>query len=358
MKKTAFITGVNGQLGSYLAEILIEKGYNVIGVIRRSCSSSYWRLNNIIHHHNFILTEGDITDAFSISHLLFKYKPDEIYNLASQSHVYTSFSQPKLTWDSTAQGTLNILEAARQYSNYGNDVKVMQASSSEQFGKSFTEKINPMYFCKEKNKIIYKDFLSNKITEEQFCRFQDLDTSFTPCSPYSIAKLAAHNATILYKDTYNMYCVPVLMFNNESPRRGVNFVTRKITKWLYHFKYNKNKNKLKLGNLDAIRDWGYSKEYAYGIYLTLQQDNPETYLFATGESHTVREFLDKAIEYFRVDPSEVWNYIEIDKTMFRPNEVPYLRGYSLPSQDKLNWAPKTTFNELVRIMVEQENGQD
>jgi GDPmannose 4,6-dehydratase len=364
----ALITGVNGQTGSYLAELLIDKGYEVIGVRRRSATGSLWRLSNIINHSRFSLVEGDVTDYSSCLSLILTYKPDEIYNLAAQSHVGTSFSQPGYTFDSTAKGVLNLLEVIRLTNS---KTKFYQASSSEMFGTSFS--------YKHPNFNYNLDFFKESIYHDGANYWKDMvqneNTKFEPQSPYAIAKLAAHNLVKLYREAYGIYAVGGILFNHESPRRGVNFVTRKITSW-----FNKNvqvaidkvktgwpywelSGKLKLGNLDSCRDWGYAKEYVEAMWLMLQQQQtPKDYVIGTGETHTVKEFLQAVINYYKNYARfskflTIEDLVDIDDNCKRPAEVPYLKADASLAAKELGWKPKTSFNELVEIMCRKENGQ-
>ena len=259
--KTAIITGVTGQDGSYLAELLTANKYKVYGIYRRTSSLNFSRLYNVVKNKNFHLLEGDICDPYCVARILKAIKPDEYYNLAAQSHVATSFEQPSYTWDATAKGVLNALEAIR---NESADTKFYQASSSEMFGKNYTT--------------VYDDFGENPL------KFQNEETPFYPQSPYAIAKLAGHHLVRNYRDSYNIFACSGILFNHESERRGENFVTRKITKWLGEFiASDKDKKfpKLRLGNLDAHRDWGHAEDYVKAMWLMLQQETPHDYVLAT-----------------------------------------------------------------------------
>ncbi len=336
----AMVIGVSGQDGSYLSELLLDKGYDVLGVRRRSSSSSLWRLQDCLADSRFKLVEGDITDYSSILNLLDGFKPDEIYNLAAQSHVGTSFSQPGYTWDVTAKGVLNLLESMRFLKS---KAKLYQASSSEMFGKSYSTSVS--------------------ITGKRYNdgdRFQDEITNFDPQSPYAIAKLAAHQTVDLYRQSYGIWACGGILFNHESPRRGTNFVTRKITKWFHDlFSDDGVRNKLQLGNLDSCRDWGYAKEYVEAMWLMLQQDEPRDYVIGTGETHTVKEFLGKVYNYHyhgRKKGKELSELVNIDDSNKRPAEVPFLRADAGLAARELGWKPKTTFNELVELMCREEDG--
>ena len=328
----AVVFGVTGQDGSYLTDLLLSKGYRVIGVARRSSVDTTERLNQNIKNTNFTLIEGDITDGFCVSDIINKYEPNEVYNLAAQSHVGTSFKQPTLTWDVTGGGCLNILEAIR-VSPRVDDIKFYQASSSEMFGKNFT------------------------ITDEG--KYQDEDTAFMPQSPYAIAKLAAHHLVRNYRDSYGIHASSGILFNHESERRGENFVTRKITKWIGRFVASgKNEDfpKLGLGNLQARRDWGHAKDYVRGMWLMLQQEEPDDYVIATGETHSVEEFLEYAFEHAGLGD---WNqYVYIDPEFFRPAEVDYLLGNPTKAAEKLGWRPRIKFEELAQRMVEADINEE
>lgn len=361
MQKTALITGINGQDASYLAEFLLERDYKVVGMKRRSASSSLWRLKDIIDNTNFELVEGDITDFSSCLSLIQTYKPAEVYNLAAQSHVGTSFSQPLYTMDVTGRAVLNLLESIRLSDS---SAKFYQASSSEMFGSNATFYI-PDHM--RANEFDVKDIekYKNDINSGLIKIYQNENTRFSPQSPYAVAKLAAHNLVKLYRECYGMYAVGGILFNHESPRRGSNFVTRKITKYFYHLLRQGVPDKLKLGNLDACRDWGYAKEYVEAMWLMLQQDNPKDYVIGTGETHTVKEFLEEVIIYLynKGNTDNNWLnwialFIEIDENLKRPAEVPYLKADASLAEKELGWKAKTSFKELVQIMCEQENGKD
>jgi len=327
-QKTALIFGVNGQDGSYLAELLLLKGYKVIGVKRRSSVNTCWRLINIISHPNLSLIDGDISDAISVYNIVAQYKPDELYNLAAQSFVHDSFEQPQYTTIVDYIGVINILEAIKKFSP---KTRVLQAGSSEEFGNNFEI-----------------GFAQNETTE------------FKPQSPYAIAKVAAHQLCQLYRNAYNIFASVTIMFNHESPRRGEEFVTRKVTKWIGdHQDMLKNKiipisndDKLNLGNLDACRDWGHSRDYVESMYLVLQQDEPDDYIVATGETHSIRELLDVA--FAKIDIIDWSPYVYVNPKFIRPAEVPYLLGDMNKAKQKLGWSPKTSFKELIEEMVEAD----
>jgi len=319
--KKALITGITGQDGSYLAEFLLSKGYEVHGLYRRSSSFNTGRLEAIrqdphVPNARFLGRYGDLSDAVSLVKFLYDIRPDEIYNLGAQSHVRVSFDIPEYTADITALGTIRLLEAIREV---GARPRFYQASSSEMFGKVA------------------------EIPQKE-------TTPFYPRSPYAVSKVFAYWATVNYRESYNMYACNGILFNHESPRRGETFVTRKITRAIANIKAGLQK-KLYLGNLDAKRDWGYAKEYVEAMWLMLQQDQPDDYVIATGETHSVREFCEEAFRYVGLN----WqDYVEIDPRYFRPAEVDLLIGDSSKAEKKLGWKPKTHFKELVRIMVDAD----
>lgn len=320
--RKALITGITGQDGSYLAELLLEKGYEVYGLIRRSSSFSTGRIDHIYqdsHSPNvrLKLVYGDLADGSSLNHTIRTIAPDEIYNLAAQSHVRVSFDIPEYTADVTGLGAIRILDAMRESGL--TKTKFYQASSSELYGK----------------------VLETPQTES---------TPFYPRSPYGAAKAYAFYITQNYREAYNFFAVNGILFNHESPRRGETFVTRKITLGLARIKLGLQE-KLYLGNLDAKRDWGFAKDYVEAMWLMLQQPTPDDYVIATGETHSVREFLDEASKVLGMD----WEgKVEIDPKYYRPTEVDLLLGDASKARRKLNWKPRTTFKELVRIMVEAD----
>jgi GDPmannose 4,6-dehydratase len=346
--KSAIIFGITGQDGSHLADLLLEKNYKVIGVKRRSSTDNTQRIHHIITNPNFRLIEGDITDSYSVVNIL-KSNPsvDEIYNLAAQSHVGTSFKQPGLTWDITGKGCINILQCIVDLGMFSS--RFYQASSSEMFGSSYN---------------ISRDGL----------KYQDEDTKFLPQSPYAIAKCAAHYAVRLFREAYNLHASAGILFNHEGPRRGENFVTKKITKWIADFKVWMDDNnldpdklsfdedyiygvntrlsfaKLRLGNLDAYRDWGFAGDYVEAMWLMLQQEYPDDYVICTGKTHTVRDFLDKSFKYIGINS---WsNYVVSDNNLYRPAEVDYLRGDNTKALTKLGWEPRLDLNSLVSLMID------
>lgn len=322
MAKIALITGITGQDGSYLAELLLAKGYEVYGLIRRASIFNTERVDHIYqdpHEKNpkLKLVYGDLTDSSSVHGILQDIRPDEIYNLGAQSHVRVSFDIPEYTAESTGIGTLRLLEALRKLKL--KDTRFYQASSSEMFGE---------------------------VQETP----QKETTPFYPRSPYAAAKAYAHWITVNYRESYDMFACCGILFNHESPRRGETFVTRKITRAVAHIKADLQ-NKLYLGNLDAKRDWGYAKEYVEAMWLMLQQAKPDDYVIATGKAHTVREFLEEAFEYAGLD----WEkYVEFDPRYLRPAEVDLLLGDASKANKQLGWQPKTGFKELVKIMVDAD----
>ena len=319
--KKALITGITGQDGSYLAELLLEKGYEVHGIIRRSSSFNTGRIEHLyqdfhVNDARVFLHYGDLADGSALSRLLEKIQPDEIYNLAAQSHVRVSFDIPEYTADVVALGTIRILDAIKETEI---KTKFYQASTSELYGKA----------------------VETPQTEK---------TPFYPRSPYACAKLYSYWITVNYRESYDMYACNGILFNHESPRRGETFVTKKITHAIARI-LKKEQDKLYLGNLDAKRDWGYAKDYVEAMWLMLQQDKAEDYVIATGETHSVREFLDEAFGLVGLD----WKkYVEIDPRYYRPAEVDLLLGNPTKAKEKLGWKPKTTFKELVKIMLEYD----
>lgn len=317
-KMTALVTGTTGQDGSYLAEFLLAKGYRVIGLVRRSSVNTLERLGNCLGEPGFELVEGDVTDAGNMSGLIKRHHPDEVYNLAAMSHVGTSFEQPLATFQMDAVGPLNILEAIRHESP---TTKFYQASTSELYGDT---KQSP----------------------------QNEHTRFRPASPYAVAKLAAHNTVGLYRQAYGLFACAGILFNHESPRRGENFVTRKITKYVAQLARTIQDSGeipyLMLGNLDAKRDWGHAKDYVEAMWLMLQQDKPDDYVVATGETRTIREFLTAAFSYIGLD----WkDYVRIDPACLRPADVNLLLGDASKAHEILGWRPRHSFVDLVGDMV-------
>jgi GDPmannose 4,6-dehydratase len=322
-RRRALITGITGQDGSYLAEFLLRRGYEVHGIVRRASTFNTERLDSIYADpHNqgakLSLHYGDITDGSALRRTLEYAKPDEIYNLAAQSHVRVSFDQAEYTADAVATGTLRLLEAIRDYARQDRTVRVYQAGSSEMFGAAPPPQ-----------------------TEK---------TPFYPRSPYAVSKVAAHWFAVNYREAYGLYLSNGILFNHESPRRGETFVTRKITRGLTRIKLGLQ-DKLYLGNLEARRDWGFAGDYVQSMWMMLQQPEPDDYVVATGESHSVREFLELAASICGVD----WEkHVESDPRYLRPTEVDALCGDSSKAREKLGWAPKVTFPELVHMMVESD----
>jgi GDPmannose 4,6-dehydratase len=319
--KKALITGITGQDGSYLAELLLEKGYEVHGMLRRTSTFNRQRIDPIynnpeINQGRFHLHYGDLADSPSIYKLMEQVGPQEIYNLAAQSHVKVSFENPEYTSDVVATGTLRLLEANRQT---GVMARFYQASSSEMFGK---------------------------VRETP----QTELTPFHPRSPYGVAKVFAHQMTVNYRESYDMHASCGILFNHESPRRGENFVTRKITQSVA--KISKGlQDKLILGNLDAKRDWGYAKEYVEAMWLMLQQETPDDYVIATNETHSVRDFLEIAFEHIGKDYN---NFVEVSSAYYRPAEVDLLIGDFSKAKEQLGWQSKTNFADLVKLMIDAD----
>ncbi len=315
MSKKALITGITGQDGSYMAEFLLAKGYQVYGLTRRTSTITTERIKHIAA--NIQLVEGDLTDQHSLTHVVREIKPDEVYNLAAQSFVPSSFKQPVLTGEVTALGVTRILEAIRV--GYP-QAKFYQASSSEMYGKA------------------------QEVPQTEH-------TPFYPRSPYGVAKLYGHWITVNYRESYNMFACSGICFNHESPRRGTEFVTRKITQGVARIKLGKQK-KLLMGNLDAKRDWGFAGDYVEAMWLMLQQENPEDFVIGTGETHSVKEFL---VEAFKAVGIKNWqDWVEIDKNFYRPAEVDLLIADPKKAFTKLNWKPKTSFSQLVAMMIKND----
>jgi GDPmannose 4,6-dehydratase len=312
--KKALITGITGQDGSYLAEFLIDKGYEVIGMVRRSSTINFERIEHI--QDKITIVSGDLMDQISIIDIIRTHKPQEVYNLAAQSFVQTSWVQPVFTGEVTALGVTRVLDAIRLVDP---DIKFYQASTSEMFGK----------------------VLETPQTEK---------TPFYPRSPYGVAKLYGHWITVNYRESYNLFACSGICFNHESPRRGHEFVTRKIARGAVRIKY-RLENELRLGNLDAHRDWGYAPDYVRGMWLILQQDHPEDFVLATGHTHSVREFAELAFSYLGLDYTE---FVVQDPTYMRPAEVEHLVGYPEKARTQLGWSIETSFENLVRIMVDAE----
>jgi len=325
MSKTAIITGITGQDGSYLAESLLQKGYGVVGLYRRTSSVNFERIKNIVNHPRLILEEFDLTDPSDCTDMITKHRPKEFYNLAAQSHVATSFKQPTTTFEIDAVGVINILENIRKFSS---TTRFYQASTSEMFGRNYSI-----------------DSDGNK--------YQNEETSLLPQSPYAVAKLASHRMVQIYREAYNLYACSGILFNHESPRRGENFVTRKITKYIGRLVNNKLEpnEKLKLGNINAVRDWGHAKDYVEAMRLMLSQDKADDFVISTGQAQTVENFL---IESFSFVNKDYRDYVTIDPSLYRPAEVGYLKGDCSKAKKVLNWIPKITFQQLVHDMVSSD----
>ncbi|MFN6461124.1 MAG: GDP-mannose 4,6-dehydratase [Nostoc sp. DedVER02] len=324
-QKRALITGITGQDGSYLSEFLLEQGYEVHGIIRRTSTFNTDRIDHIYEDPHkdgvrLFLHYGDLTDGTTLRRILEEVKPVEIYNLGAQSHVRVSFDSPEYTVDAVGMGTLRLLEAIRDYQHRtGIQVRFYQAGSSEMYG------------------------LVQAIPQTE-------TTPFYPRSPYACAKVYAHWQTVNYRESYDLFACNGILFNHESPRRGETFVTRKITRAVAGIVAGKQK-KIYMGNLDAKRDWGYAKDYVKAMWLMLQKDQPDDYVIATGETHSVREFLELAFSYVNLN----WqDYVEFDERYLRPSEVELLIGDSTKARQKLGWTPSVTFEQLVSLMVEAD----
>jgi GDPmannose 4,6-dehydratase len=322
--KKALITGITGQDGSYLAELLLRNGYQVHGMVRRSSTFATERIEHIYRERHLgdsqlFLEYGDLADSSSLRNLLSKVQPDEVYNLAAQSHVRVSFDQAEYTADTTGIGSLRLLESLRDFQTQsGKSVRFYQASSSEMFGAAPPP--------------------------------QNEDTPFHPRSPYGVAKVFAYWQTVNHRESYGMHASNGILFNHESERRGENFVTRKITRAAGRIKLGLQK-KLYLGNLEAKRDWGHARDYVEAMWLMLQQDEPDDYVVATGEAYSVRDFLDAVFSQLDLD----WNdYVEIDPYYYRAAEVDFLQGDASKAKKKLCWEPKISFQELARVMTEHD----
>ena len=352
----AIVTGITGQDGSHMVDLLLDRGYEVLGVARRSSVDTTERIKHQLDSLDFKLVQGDITDAYSVTGILRDNENvDEVYNLAAQSHVGVSFKQPGLTWDITGKGCLNILQSIVDLDMLG--CKFYQASSSEMFGDSYD-------------------------VDDKGNKYQDENTKLLPQSPYAIAKCAAHYATRLFREAYGLHASAGILFNHEGPRRGEEFVTRKITKWIGEFMrwcethgvapeqladcedeiYVSERKldqvvhlrfpKLRLGNLEAHRDWGYAGDYVEAMWMMLQKDDPDDYVICTGQTHTIRDFLNHTFGYVGIDN---WNtFVTIDPAFYRPAEVDYLRGDCSKAKSKLGWHPKCDFKGLVKIMMDQD----
>jgi len=311
---TALITGITGQDGSYLAELLIEKGYSVIGVARRSSTVNYERINHILD--DITVVQGDLQDQGSLLAMLEEYKPEEVYNLAAQSFVPTSWNQPALTGDITAIGVTRILEAIRFVNP---KIRFYQASSSEMFGK---------------------------VLEVP----QSEETPFYPRSPYGVAKVYGHWITVNYRESFDIFATSGILFNHESPRRGLEFVTRKISNSVASIKLGLAKE-LRLGNLEAQRDWGFAGDYVKAMWLMLQQEKPDNYVIGTGETHSVREFCEIAFSHIDLDYKD---FVIVDEKFYRPAEVDLLISDPAKAKNELKWSPTVSFEELVKMMVDAD----
>ncbi len=314
MAKKAFITGITGQDGSYLAEFLLEQGYEVIGMVRRSSMPNLGRISPILDR--ITLVNGDLLDQVSLIHILREHQPDEVYNLAAQSFVPTSWDQPVLTAEFTAVGVTRVLDAMRLAVP---EARFYQASSSEMFGKV------------------------QEVPQKE-------TTPFYPRSPYGVAKVYGHWITVNYRESYDLFAVSGILFNHESPRRGLEFVTRKVTHTAARIKLGLA-DRLPMGNLDAKRDWGYAGDYVRAMWLMLQQDSPDDYVIATGEQHSVRELLDCAFSYLGLNYED---YVEIDPRFLRPADVYELVGDASKARAQLGWEPQVRFQQLVEMMVEHD----
>ena len=313
MSKTALISGITGQDGSYLAELLLAKKYEVYGIVRRLSTPNISRIENIVD--KVTLLEGDLTDQSSLNIAMRTAQPDEVYNLAAQSFVATSWNQPVLTGDVTGLGVIRMLEAVRHFCP---DAKFYQASSSEMFGAVPAP--------------------------------QNEEAPFKPRSPYGVAKVYGYHSTVNYRESYNMFCCNGICFNHESSRRGIEFVTRKITDGVARIYHGLTKE-LRLGNLDAKRDWGFAKDYCIAMYLMLQQKEPDDYVIATGQSHSVSEFVELAFKEVGLNYED---YVIVDKRFYRPVDVNVLQGDASKAKKVLGWSPKTSFEQLVQIMMKAE----
>ena len=332
MRKAALITGVSGQDGSYLAELLLKKKYKVVGTDRRSARSSNWRLRRLGIENKIIYEEMELAELYEIQRIFKKYKFDEVYHLAAQSFVKASFNSPLNTSNITGIGTLRILETIRSINR---KIKFYQASSSEMFGNAL-----------------------NKIQNE--------NTPLNPQSPYAIAKVFAHYLTQNYRNSYKMFAVSGILFNHESPLRGNDFVTKKIVDGLIKIKKN-HLNHIELGNLYAKRDWGYAKEYVEAMWKMLQQKKPEDYVISTGKTYSIKQFINYTLEYLKIDAKWVGSdlneklinkknnkiIVKINPRFFRPTEVNFLKGNSIKAEKKLNWKPKTNLKKLIKIMIDE-----
>jgi GDPmannose 4,6-dehydratase len=321
--KTALVTGITGQDGSYLAELLLEKNYRVVGLHRRSSTNNFERIRSIVGNVNFLLEEFDLTDPSGINRIVDQYQPQEFYNLGAQSHVGTSFKQATTTFEINTVGVVNILESIR---NLSPNTKFYQASTSEMFGRNYSE-------------------------GPDGSKYQNENTLMLPQSPYGVAKLASYHMVEIYRSSYGLFGCSGILFNHESPRRGENFLTRKVTKYIGQLVKGLTKEKLKLGNLDAQRDWGHAKDYVRAMYLMLQQDSPEDFVIATGRTRSVHEFVETA---FKLINANYQDHVEIDSDLFRPAEVEFLKGDATKAETKLNWKPEISFEDLIMDMINND----
>lgn len=319
-KRRALITGITGQDGCYLAKFLLEKDYKVFGMMRRHSNPNLENLKFLGIERDVDIVVGDVSDAASVRNVLRLTKPHEVYNLAAQSFVGISWEMPEETFQTNTMGVLYLLEGIREITP---KTRFYQASTSEMFGLSR----NPD-------------------------NTQDENTPFYPRSPYGISKLAAHWTTVNYRESYGLFCCSGILMNHESPIRGKEFVTRKITDGFARIKAGLD-TKIKLGNLDVWRDWGFAGDYVEAMWMMLQQENPDDYVIATGEAHSLKEFLNKACEYAGIG-TDGMKYVEVDPSLVRPAEVPYLRGNPHKARTKLGWKPRTSFDDLVKMMVEAD----
>jgi GDPmannose 4,6-dehydratase len=324
MQRRALISGITGQDGSYLAELLLKKGYEVHGIIRRASSFNTDRIDHLYEdphepERSLVLHYGELSDATVLRRILERSQPQEIYNLGAQSHVKVSFEEPEYTADIVAVGTLRLLESVRDYRDRtGEDVRIYQAGSSEMFGAAAPP--------------------------------QSEATPFYPRSPYAVSKVAAHWYGINYREAYDLFLCNGILFNHESPRRGETFVTRKITRAVGRIAEGLQ-DTLYLGNLEARRDWGFAGDYVEAMWLMLQQDDPDDYVVATGEAYAVRDFVDAAFAQVGLDPAK---YVQVDPRYFRPTEVDFLQGDPTKAREQLGWRPRVTFAKLVEMMVEHD----
>lgn len=359
--KKALITGATGQDGSYLSEMLLDKGYQVKGMARRTSTRTYERIEHLFDNENFSVVEGELSDSGSVYSIIQDYQPDEIYNTAAMSHVGTSFEQPDFTFQVNTIGLLNVLEGVRRFSPQS---KVLHCSTSEMFGKNYDEQ-------------------TDSFDGRTSIKYQDENTVFVPQSPYAVSKLAAHHLVRLYREAYGIFSCSSITFNHESPRRGENFVTRKITKWIGEFSYWKNNTvkwrdcsrrnvfefdtdhivydydgvhkifpKLRLGNIDAFRDWSHAKDVVKAMHLMMQLDSADDFVLASEQTHSVRDFLKEAFSHIGIE--DYMEYIVIDPKFFRPAEVDYLYGRAQKAKKVLGWVPENSFEELVHEMVDSD----